>query len=223
MHGWFPENISTFGADVDGVFYLIYYIVGFWFLLTQVAIFYLVIRFRRRAGQPAAYIRGDTWKQLSWILIPAAIVLVLDLGIDAAGARVWEEIKTRIPAGDVHLEINAKQFEWMITYPGADDQLGTADDFIVNSELHVPVDKDVRITLKSNDVVHSFFLPNVRLKQDVVPGRAIDVWFKVTKPGTYELACSELCGFGHYTMRGTFIVQTPEEYDRWVRAHSANA
>ena len=223
MQGWFPENISTFGADLDGVFYLIYYIVGFWFLLTQAAIVYFIIRFRRRAGQPAAYIRGDTWRQLSWILVPAAVVLVLDLGIDAAGARVWEEIKTRIPPGDVHLEINAKQFEWMITYPGVDSKLGTADDFIVNSELHVPVGKDVRITLKSKDVLHSFFLPNVRLKQDVVPGRAIDVWFKVTKPGTYELACAELCGFGHYTMRGTFIVQTPEEYDRWVQERSSHA
>ena len=222
MHGWFPENISTFGADIDHVFYLIYYIVGFWFLLAQGAILYFILRFRRRPGQSAAYIRGDTWKQLSWILIPAAIVMVLDLGIDAAGARVWEEIKTQIPAGDVHLEINAKQFEWMITYPGLDAKLGTADDFISNSELHVPAGKSIRITLKSKDVIHSFFLPNVRLKQDVVPGRAIDVWFKVTKPGSYELACAELCGFGHYTMRGTLIVQTPQDYDRWVQERSSN-
>jgi cytochrome c oxidase subunit 2 len=221
MQRWFPENISTFGADLDGVFYLIYYIVGFWFLLTVGAIFYFAIRFRRRPGQRAVYVRGNTWRQLSWILAPTAVVLVLDLGIDAAGARVWDRVKRHLPQGEVHLEILAKQFEWLVTYPGPDGELGTADDFVVNSELRVPADKDIRITLKSQDVLHSFFLPNVRLKQDVVPGRAIDVWFNVTKPGSYELACAELCGFGHYAMRGEFIVHTAQEYAEWLREKAA--
>jgi cytochrome c oxidase subunit 2 len=222
MEGWFPENISTFGADIDGVFFLIYYIVGFWFVLTQVAIIYFIIRFRRRPGVRAVYVRGDRWRELAWILIPAAIVLVLDLGIDAASARVWDRVKTHVPKGDVHLDVTGKQFEWLVTYPGADAQLGTSDDFTVNNELHVPAGKDIRVTLRSQDVLHSFFLPNVRLKQDAVPGRSIDVWFNVTKPGTYELACAELCGFGHYTMRGKFIVHTPEEYERWVRESTPN-
>lgn len=223
MNHWFPENISTFGADIDGVFFLIYYIVGFWFVLTLAAILYFGGRYRRRAGRRAVYIRGDRWRELSWILIPSAIILVLDLGIDAAGARVWETVKTRLPAGDVHLNVTGKQFEWLVTYPGADAKLGTPDDFTVNSELHVPAGQDIRITLRSQDVLHSFFLPNVRLKQDAVPGRAIDVWFKVTKPGEYELACAELCGFGHYVMRGKFIVHTPEEYAQWTRAHAPSS
>jgi cytochrome c oxidase subunit 2 len=221
MDRWFPENISTYGADVDGVFYLIYYIVGFWFVLTQVAIIYFIVRYRRRSGARAVYVRGDRWRELSWIMVPAAIVLVLDLGIDAAGARVWDTVKTHLPAGDVHLDVTAKQFEWLVAYPGPDAQLGTADDFTVNSELHVPTGKDIRLTLRSQDVLHSFFLPNVRLKQDAVPGRSIDVWFNVTKPGTYELACAELCGFGHYTMRGQFIVHTPDDYERWVREQAS--
>ena len=221
MDRWFPENISTYGADVDGVFYLIYYIVGFWFVLSQVAIIYFIVRYRRRSGARAVYVRGDRWRELSWIMVPAAIVLVLDLGIDAAGARVWDTVKTHLPAGDVHLDVTAKQFEWLVAYPGLDAQLGTTDDFTVNSELHVPTGKDIRLTLRSQDVLHSFFLPNVRLKQDAVPGRSIDVWFNVTKPGTYELACAELCGFGHYTMRGQFIVHTPEDYDRWVREQAS--
>lgn len=221
MHTWFPENISTYGADIDGVFYLIYYIVGFWFVVSQVALIYFIVRYRRRAGVHAKYVRGDRWRELSWILIPAAIVLVLDLGIDAAGAHVWDTVKTHLPPGDVHLDLTAKQFEWLITYPGPDGKLGTPDDFTVNSELHVPSGKDVRVTLRSKDVLHSFFLPNVRLKQDVVPGRAIDVWFNVNKPGQYELACAELCGFGHYTMRGAFIVHTPEDYERWVQEQAS--
>jgi heme/copper-type cytochrome/quinol oxidase subunit 2 len=92
MERWFPENISTFGGDIDGVFYLIYYIVGFWFVLTQVAIVYFILRFRRRVGIPARHVRGDRWRELAWIMVPAAIVLVLDLGIDAAGARVWDRV-----------------------------------------------------------------------------------------------------------------------------------
>jgi cytochrome c oxidase subunit II len=223
LDGWFPENISTYGADVDRVFYLIYYIVTLWFVLAQAAIVYFVIRYRRRAGARAAHVRGDRWRELAWILVPAAIVLLLDLGIDAAGARVWDAVKVHIPAGDVRLAVTAKQFEWMVTYPGPDGQLGTPDDFTLNSELRVPRGKDIRITLRSEDVVHSFFLPNTRLKQDAVPGRAIDVWFNATKTGTYELACAELCGFGHYTMRGLFVVDTPEDWERWVRQHGAGS
>jgi cytochrome c oxidase subunit 2 len=221
MLDWFPENISTYGGELDGVFYLIYYIVGFWFVLSEAAILYFVIRFRRRPDRPASYIRGERWRELAWILVPAAIVLVLDLGIDAAGARVWDKVKTDIPKGDVHLAVTAKQFEWLITYPGPDAKLGTGDDFSLGTELHVPVDKDIRLTLRSDDVLHSFFLPNVRLKQDVVPGRAIDVWFNVTKPGRYELACAELCGFGHYTMRGALVVHTAAEYAVWLAEHRA--
>lgn len=220
MQRWFPENISTYGGDIDRVFYLIYYIVGFWFVLTLAALLYFVFRYRRRAQGRAAHVRGDRWRELSWILLPAAIVLVLDLGIDAAGARVWEAVKTHFPPGDVHLEVTGKQFNWIVTYPGPDGKLGTADDFTLDNELHVPVGRDIRLTLRSQDVLHSFFLPNVRLKQDAVPGRAIDMWFNATKTGTYELACAELCGFGHYTMRGKLIVGTPEEYDRWIRERS---
>lgn len=223
MDRWFPENISTFGGEIDGVFYLIYYIVGFWFLLSEAALIYFVFRFRRRDGRSARYLRGESLRELTWILAPAAIVLVLDLGIDAAGAHVWDKVKTHIPKGDVHLEVVAKQFEWRIHYPGADSQLDTDDDFVMGTELHVPAGKDIRVTLRSEDVLHSFFLPNVRLKQDVVPGRAIDVWFNVTKPGTYELGCAELCGFGHYTMRGVLVVHEAAEYERWLQDRASPA
>lgn len=217
MERWFPENVSTYGADIDGVFFLIYYIVSFWFVLAQVAIVYFVIRYRRRPDRRATYIRGDRWRELAWILVPAAIVLVLDLGIDAAGARVWDAVKTHRPPSDLHLDVTGKQFNWAVTYPGPDAQLGTADDFTLDNDLYVPAGKNIWVTLRSQDVLHSFFLPNARLKQDVVPGRSIDAWFNITKPGTYELACAELCGFGHYTMHGKLVVQTPAEYERWVR------
>src|SRR5205823_12007944 len=84
-----------------------------------------------------------------------------------------------------------------------------------------PVNKTVRIILKSKDVIHSFFVPNLRYKQDAVPGHEIPIWFKATKPGTYEIPCAELCGFGHSGMRGWLYVQTPEEYAAWSREHHA--
>lgn len=218
--GWFPENISTFGGDVDRIFYLIYYIVGVWFLAAEGLLIYFVVRYRRREGQKASYVPGESWKELGWILIPAGVVLCLDLFIDVAGARVWDHVKREIPKGDVHLNVTGKQFGWMIGYPGTDGKLGTDDDFTIDTEIHVPVNKDIRVALRSEDVLHSFFLPHVRLKQDAVPGRTIEVWFNATKTGTYELACAELCGFGHYTMKGALVVHTQEEYDAWVKEKS---
>jgi cytochrome c oxidase subunit 2 len=213
---WFPENISTFGGDIDHVFSLIYYIVGFWFLLTEAVLLYFIIRYRRRAGQPAVYNRGDTWAELAWVLVPVVIVLALDLGIDFAGGPVWANIKEHQPAGGVEVHATGKQFNWSFTYPGPDGKFDTADDVTIDNELHVPLGQNVHVTLQSKDVIHSFFIPNVRLKQDVLPGRTIRAWFNAVKPGRYEIACAELCGFGHYNMRGFLIVHPPQEYQQWI-------
>jgi len=215
MFDWFPKNVSTFGGQIDSVFWLIFYIVGIWFVLTEALIIYFVIRYRRRKGTRASSIDGETWKQVAWILIPAVIVLILDLGIDFAGARAYDLIKGEIPEGEHVVRITASQFNWAITYPGADGLFDTEDDRTVDNELHVPVDEVIRLSLRSEDVIHSFFVPVLRLKQDVVPGREIGAWFEVTEPGTYEIACAELCGFGHYTMRGLLVAHTAEEYARW--------
>ncbi len=217
MLGWFPENISTYGSDIDSVFALIYHVVGFWFLLTEGALFYFIIRYRRRAGRAAAYVRGDRWAELAWVLVPAAIVLALDLGIDAAGGPAWARVKEHAPPGGVEVHVAGKQFNWEFTYPGPDGKFGTADDLVLDNELHVPVGQNVHLVLRSMDVIHSFFIPNVRLKQDVLPGRTIKAWFNATKSGQYEIACAELCGFGHYNMRGFLTVHTADDYQRWLQ------
>ncbi|MEE9171716.1 MAG: hypothetical protein V3U41_02260 [candidate division NC10 bacterium] len=118
--------------------------------------------------------------------------------------------------GDVRVHVTGKQFNWEILYPGPDGRFGTADDLQVDNELHVPVGKIVRVTLKSKDVIHSFFLPNLRLKQDTMPGREIEAWFEATKPGVYEIPCAELCGFGHSGMLGHLTVHSAEDYEKWV-------
>jgi len=216
LAGWMPPNVSTFGGEIDHVVYLILYIVGFFFIVAEGLLIFFAISSRRKALRQAHYNRGDTPREAAWILVPALIVLGLDLGIDSAGHRAWVMEKSTHPPGAIEIKVTAKQFNWEFTYAGPDGKLGTADDVTVENDLHVPVDQVVHLALNSEDVIHSMWVPNFRLKQDVVPGRAIPAWFEATKPGTYEIACSELCGFGHYSMRGTIVVQTAEDYAKWM-------
>jgi len=218
MLSWLPENVSTYGRDIDSMMYLIYYIVGAWFLLTYGAIIVFLILYRRREGRRATYIEGNRLGEAAWILVPLLIVLVLDLWIDFRGAEVWAKVMGRVPLSDLRIQVTAKQFNWEILYPGPDGKFGTADDLQLENEMHVPVNKVVRVVLKSKDVIHSFFLPHLRLKQDTVPGREIEAWFEAIKPGKYEIPCAELCGFGHSGMKGWLYVHPAEEYQQWVKA-----
>jgi cytochrome c oxidase subunit 2 len=111
----------------------------------------------------------------------------------------------------------ARQFEWRLRYPGRDGVIGTTDDVYVVNDLHLPVNEDILISLKSMDVLHSFFLPNMRVKQDAVPGMDIPVWFRATKEGEYDLVCAELCGWGHYKMKGRVTIETRAKYDEWLQ------
>lgn len=223
MLSWLPENISTYGGDVDSLFALIYYVVGVWFIAAEALLLYFIVRYRRRAGRPAAYVRGASFRQLSWILVPAAVVLVLDLLIDYRSHPVWARVKQEFPADSLRIGGTAKQFNWAFTYPGRDGRLGTDDDFTMDNELHVPVNRNVHVSIESKDVIHSFFIPVVRVKQDVLPGRTTNVWFNVVKEGRYELPCAELCGFGHYTMRGFLVVHSPDDYRKWIESRTPAA
>jgi len=213
MMGWLPENVSTYGKDIDRLFYIIYYITGTTFLLVTGALVVFLILYRQREGRRATYVHGNTTLEIIWTIVPAIILVVLSFMSQAS----WGHIKGRVPPSDVHVQVTAKQFNWEILYPGPDGKIGTADDLQIDNELHVPVGKVVRVTLKAKDVIHSFFLPNLRLKQDAVPGREIQAWFEATKPGRYELPCAELCGFGHSGMLGHLTVHTADDYDKWVK------
>jgi cytochrome c oxidase subunit 2 len=213
MMNWLPENVSTYGGEVDSLFYLIYYITGATFILVTVAMVAFLIMYRRREGRRATYTHGNTTLEIIWTVVPAIILVVLSVMSQAS----WAKIKTHMPPGDVEVQVMSKQFNWEMTYPGPDKQFGTADDLTLGNELHVPVGKIVRLHLTSKDVIHSFFVPNLRLKQDTVPGREIPAWFQATKPGKYEIPCAELCGFGHSGMKGWLYVHTPEEYETWVK------
>lgn len=213
MMSWLPENVSTYGGEVDYLFYLIYYITGAVFILVTVAMIAFLVMYRRKEGRRAIYSHGNTTLEIIWTVVPAIILIVLSFMSQAT----WAKIKSYVPPSDLVVQVTAKQFNWEIVYPGPDGKFGTADDLNLENQLHVPVGKPVHVILKSKDVIHSFFLPHLRLKQDTVPGRDIVAWFEATKPGQYEMPCAELCGFGHSGMKGWLYVHTPEDYAMWVK------
>ena len=207
-----PENVSTYGADIDFMFVVIDWVTTVTFVLVAACLLYFLVRYRHREGRRAIYSHGNSTLEIIWTIVPALILVLLFF----MSHSTWARVKSQAPPGDVVVEVTGKQFNWEVRYPGPDGKFDTADDLKMDNEVHVPVNKNVRVVLKSREVIHSFFLPQLRLKQDTVPGREILAWFNATKPGKYEIPCAELCGFGHSGMRGWLYVHTPEDYAKWV-------
>ncbi len=251
MGWWLPKNLCVFGKETDDLFYLILWIVTFFFLLTEGILVYALIRFAGEPGRRAAYFHGAFSLELIWTLVPAAILLFIAF----TQVQAWNRIKvaSRMPPPDQIMEVSARQFEWRVRYPtdarflgqdalkenaGAVEAWGKEaqfDDLRVVNQLHIWEGSSVRVHLKTRDVIHSFFLPNMRIKQDALPGKTIPVWFAAEK-GTFnteynkvtrkwdeptvdcDLACAELCGWGHYKMRGKlYIHKDREDYEKWLK------
>ncbi|MDX1964238.1 MAG: cytochrome c oxidase subunit II [Pirellulales bacterium] len=221
-----PQDVSTHGHTIDGLYYFILALTGIVFIATQSVLFYFMWRYEANTNKdPITYTHGSHTLEIVWTIIPAATLLFISIfQFDS-----WAEAKMRNPmygpdgkpgtADDMPptLEVTARQWEWRLRYPGQDGRLGTADDLFTVNELHVPVNQDIVVSLKSMDILHSFFLPELRVKQDAVPGMKIPVWFQATKTGRYELVCAEHCGARHYAMKGMLVVDTPEDYQAWLR------
>jgi cytochrome c oxidase subunit 2 len=212
LNWWLPENVSTFGRDIDWLFQLIYAITAITGILVFVAMIAFLVMYRDRPGRRAVYTHGNTTLEIVWTVVPALILVVLTF----LSAPAWSKIKMSQPPTDFVVQVTAKQFNWQVAYPGPDGKFGTDDDKRFLDEMHVPMNKPIRVILKSQDVIHSFFVPQFRIKQDAVPGREIAAWFDATKPGKYEWPCAELCGFGHSGMRGWVYVHTAEDYAKWA-------
>ena len=221
MHWWLPLKASTFAGPIDGLFIAILIITGIAFVVVEGGLIWFILRYRQRPGRKAFYTHGNARAEVIWTAIPA--VTMVALGV--IGNHYWVQIKGRnsIPPNAYPIAIHAKQFEWQITYPGPDGRLGTADDFTVRNQLHVPVGQPVVVHLSSEDVIHSFYVPQLRVRQDVVPGMDIKAWFQATVPGDYELACSQLCGMGHYKMRARVTVHTRADFDAWMKQAAQGA
>ncbi len=207
LNWWLPENVTSYGQDIDWLFHLIYYITGVTFILVMVTLLVFLVIYRDRPGRRARYTHGSTPLEIAWTVVPALILVVLTV----LSVPAWSKIKMAVPATDFDVHVMAKQFNWQVTYPGSDK--------VFLDEMHVPVNTVVRVHLKSQDVIHSFFVPQFRIKQDAVPGREIIAWFDAVKPGKYEWPCAELCGFGHSGMKGWVYVHSPADYEKWKAAN----
>jgi cytochrome c oxidase subunit 2 len=211
-----PENIATYGAQVDSLYYLILVVTGVAFVLVEGLLVYFLIRYRYQPGRKAYATHGHPRLETFWTFGVGLFLLALAI----YQYRTWLAIKQDFPdeSRALVVGIRANQFEWNAVYAGADNVLDTPDDIEAPINiLHFPVNRPVILRLDSEDVIHSFFVPVLRLKQDVVPGlRGNRVWFEANQTGEFEVACAELCGLGHYRMRGLITIETQEEFDAWL-------
>jgi cytochrome c oxidase subunit 2 len=197
-----PDRASTAAGNVDALFIFLLIVSGMMTLLIFVALTYFAARYRHRRGVPAEQIEGSIPLELTWSIIPLFVFMV----IFAWGAVVY--FKGRTPPRDsTEVYVVAKQWMWKLEHAEGQREI---------NELHVPVGRDVKLIMTSQDVIHSFFVPAFRMKQDVLPGRYTVAWFRATKPGTYHLFCAEYCGTQHSGMIGSIVVQEPAQYEAWM-------
>jgi len=210
---WLPDQGTAIAGRIDAMFNLILYITGGTFVLVAAILIWFLIRYRARPGGRARFHHGNTRLEILWTIIPAVIVV----GLGFMSRDLWSQITQQFPSEDEALviEVRPRQFQWDILYAGADGRFGTPDDVATINQLHVPAGRDVLIRLKAQDVIHSFFVPEFRIKQDAVPGMTTSTWFNAPKPGSYQIACAELCGLAHYRMRGYLTVHDPAAFDAW--------
>ena len=235
---WMPELASRHGAGIDAMLHYLLVSVGALFLTSYLALAWFVWRGTRRVaiGPRLATRRAEI--RLS-VVLGLGMAVIAEGGVLAIGMPVWSEYFDAVPPADaVLVEVTAQQFMWNVRYPGRDGAFGRTDphlvdeatnplgidrtdpagkdDVIALNDITVPFGRAVRVRLRSKDVIHSFFLPNFRVKQDAVPGMTPEVVFFPTRTGQFELACAELCGLAHYRMRGFFNVVPPQEFEAWL-------
>ncbi len=239
--GWFPESISEYGPAIDAQFMRTLVVVGIAFVVSQVVLGWYVLRYRESRTGNVIYTHGNTKMEVMIMLI----VTVVFVALAALGQRVWAQLHlSDIPADALQIEVTGQQFVWNIRYPGLDGVFGRTDPKLINDQenpvgvdpkdpaskddivsvnrLAIPVNKPINLILRSKDVTHSFFAPVLRIKQDTVPGLSIPMHFKALKTGEYEIACAELCGLGHYKMKGYLMVMEDAQYEAWLKDRATN-
>ena len=233
MLTWLPEAISAHARGFDAQFTRTTVVAGVIFVAAQAALAFVVLRYRAR-GRTESGPPLNPRLELVW----TAATAVVFLGLLAMGGRIWAGVQfTSAPPEAETIEVGAKQFAWNFRYSGPDHRFGrtaprlindaaanpfgldekdpASRDDIVTASLRIPAGRPVRLLLNSRDVIHSFCVRELRIKQDLVPGMTIPLTLRADTPGTYEVPCSELCGLGHHQMRTVLIVMPPAAYDRW--------
>ena len=199
----FPPQASTIARQVDYLYFYLLAVCGLVLLGILVVMVYFLFKYRR--GKPVNRVRPNLpvhTMEITWTVLPTLIFM----SFFTFGAIVYYN-QQRIPDGAMEINVVGKQWMWKIQHPGGQREI---------DELHVPVGRPVKLILASQDVIHSFFLPAFRIKQDVVPGRYTTEWFQATKVGTFNLFCAEYCGKDHSRMVGKVVVMNPADYQAWL-------
>jgi cytochrome c oxidase subunit II len=237
-----PKNISTHGAEIDRLMAILHWFMLLLFVGWGIYLVYVLIKFRERAGHTS----DPTPRHFSIPkYIEVGIVLVELFLLVALSGPIWARVKNDLPgdANAMQIRITAEQFAWNVHYPGRDGKFGARktelidgtnplgldredpdakDDIFTINQLNVPINKPVKVILTSKDVIHSFYLPNLRVKQDAVPGMEVNVGFQATEEGEFQIQCAQLCGVGHYRMGGMFTSLSPEKYEAWFAEEEKN-
>ena len=205
---WIPEVASNLASKVDGVLWVITLLSLVFFVLITVLLVFFAIKYRRRSeNDETPYITGSEPLEIIWTVIPSVLLILIFI----YGFVVFKDMKSP-PKDAVEITVTGKQWLWTFDYYNGKKTL---------NELYVQQNRPVRLVMKADDVLHSFFVPAFRMKQDLLPGRYTQLWFTPTKIGTFDIFCAEYCGTGHSVMRGKVIVMSPEAYDIWEKGAQA--
>ena len=199
----FPPNASSVATEMDLLYLFIVAVCAFFTVLVTALVVVFAIKYRRRhPNEVGADIHGSLALELTWTIIP----LVLAMMMFGWGADLFYRL-AKPPRDSMEIYVVGKQWMWKVQHPEGVREI---------NELHVPIDRNIRLTMGSEDVLHDFSIPAFRVKMDVVPGRLTTMWFKATKPGVYHLFCAEYCGTKHSGMIGQVIAMTPQDYEAWL-------
>jgi cytochrome c oxidase subunit II len=224
---WLPAaDISQDGWRADGLFWYTTALGVIAFTLVVLALVYSAWKYRAGPGVRALYTHGTDRKSFAVTGVLAALVFVtIDMNLVRVSQRDIKEATYAWPTAPdtVRVEVMPQQWAWNFRYAGPDGVFNTADDVVTFNELRVPAGHPVMLNLKAKDVIHSFYLPNFRLKQDANPGAITRSWFKALRTGDYEIACSQMCGWAHYKMKGDLIVLSDADFSRWMKEAEGDA
>jgi cytochrome c oxidase subunit 2 len=231
MRPWLPP-LKSDRIGIDHAIFWTLLVTGVVFIGTNLMLAWFAFRYQDHAGAQASYWHDDPRLEWTWTLVTAGIMFVFLFN----ALSLWAQIQSPAPKDALVVEVTGQQFRWVVRYPGKDGVFGrtsaklvnvdeenyigldrsdpaAADDRMAVNELYLPADRPVRVQIRSTDVIHSFFLPNFRVKQDAMPGMTVETWFVPKAVGDFEIACAEHCGLGHYRMRGQVHVVPANEYD----------
>ena len=240
---WFPAGMSAASAAIDHQFTFTFITMGIVFVLAQCGLGLFVWKYRDQgAASKVEYSHGNLKLEVLW----TGLTAILFIGLNLMGSPIWAAERFEPAKPDaVPVEVTGMQFAWYFRYPGNDGKYGktsptlidpsagneaaigldtddpASKDDVVAGTMYLPVNREVDLTLRADDVIHSFFVPSMRFKQDAVPGLAIHMHFTPIETGDYEIACAELCGLGHYKMHGMFKVVSQADFDKWIADREA--